>query len=177
MIYRRLKGANRARTFIELADLSPVWCRFGAVAVLRAFFDESGTHAGSPVTAFCGFLGSRNQWRRVGGRWRQLMGDRVFHYKEMRMEGALLDKLSTVLADSGLEVVGGGFIGDWERAIHSGAADWPTRFPSCYSMIMEMTAQRMEAITNQSWHGEPIVVTLLSTRRIHETCRRGLADV
>jgi hypothetical protein len=159
MIYFDIRGANRAHIFAELADLSPDWCRYGAVAVLRAFFDESGTHTGSPVTTICGFLGSRNQWRRVGGRWRQVMGGRVFHYKDMRTEDTLLDKLSTVLADSGLEVVGGGFVGDWERAIHSGAPDWSTRFPSCYSMIMEMTAQRMESVTNTSWHGEPIAVT------------------
>ncbi len=142
-----------------LSDLSPDWCKYRVATVLRAFFDESGIHAGSPVTAICGFIGSRNQWRAVGSKWRKAMGNRVFHYKNMRMEGALLDKLSTILCDSELQVVGGGFVGDWEKAIHSGAPDWPTRFPSCYSMVMEMTAQRLERISEQYWSGEPTVLT------------------
>jgi hypothetical protein len=127
--------------------------------VLRAFFDESGIHSGSPVTAICGFIGSRNQWRATKRKWRLVMNGRVFHYKNMRMEGALLDKLATILIDSGLEVVGAGFVGDWERAIHSGAPDWPTRFPSCYHMIFEMAAQKMGDISARHWHGEPISLT------------------
>lgn len=142
-----------------LSELLPDWCKHGVVAVLRVFFDESGIHAGSPVTAICGFIGSRNQWRSVGTKWRKAMGNRVFHYKNMRMEGALLDKLSTILCNSELQVVGGGFVGDWERAIHSCAADWPTRFPSCYHMVMEMTAQRLEDISKRHWGGEPIAIT------------------
>lgn len=148
-----------SRPIPYLSDLLPDWCKYGAVAVLRAFFDESGTHAGSPVTAICGFIGSRNQWRRVGPKWRKAMNGKVFHYKHMRMEGKLLDRLATILCDSGLTVVGGAFAGDWERAIHSGAADWPTRFPSCYGMVMEMAAQRMERISREQWQNEPIAIT------------------
>jgi hypothetical protein len=143
----------------ELADGLPDWCKHRVVTVLRALFDESGTHAGSPVTAICGFIGSRRQWRSVTRQWREAMDGRVFHYKEMRMEGALLDRLSTILANSELEVVGGGFVGDWKRAIHSGAIDWPVRFPSCYHMVFEMSADRMGRITAERWNNEPIDVT------------------
>jgi hypothetical protein len=126
--------------------------------VLRAFFDESGTHAGSPVTVVCGFIGSRNQWRAVGRKWRAAMGNRVFHYTEMRVEGELLDRLSTILCDSGLEVVSGAFTGNWDRAIHSGAPDWPTRFPSCYHMVFEMCSQQMERYSAENWNNEPTAV-------------------
>jgi hypothetical protein len=142
-----------------LSDLLPDWCMHRVATVLRAFFDESGIHAGSPVTALCGFIGSQRQWKFVKRRWRAAMNGRVFHYKNMRMEGELLNKLSDILCDSDLEVIGGGFVGDWERAIHSGAPDWPTRFPSCYSMVMEMTAQRLQIVSAEHWHGEPIAVT------------------
>lgn len=127
--------------------------------MLHAFFDESGTHAGSPVTAIGGFIGSRNQWRAVNRKWRKTMGEHVFHYKEMRMEGAILSRLSDILANSDLEVIGSGFVGNWERAINSGAADWPKRFPSCYHLVFEMAAQRMQHISKSHWNGEPISIT------------------
>jgi hypothetical protein len=100
--------------------------------LLRAYFDESGIHAGSPVTLIAGFIGSRRQWRAVERRWQSIMGDRVFHYKNMRMEREMLVKLATVLSGSNLGVVASGFSGDWKKAISSGPADWSIRFPSCY---------------------------------------------
>jgi hypothetical protein len=127
--------------------------------VLRAYFDESGIHGGSKTTILSGFIGSRNQWRRVARKWQAAMKGRVFHYKNMRFEGALLDRLATILADSDLEVVTSGFIGDWDRAIHAGAPDWPKRFPSCYHFIFEMCVQRLEQHSKTLWNGEPIVLT------------------
>lgn len=147
---------------ISVADLAdavlPDWCRHKAIAVLRAYFDESGIHAGSPVTTISGFIGSRGEWRAVGRKWREAMGDRVFHYKNMRMEGELLDRLSTILCESKLAVVSAAFSGDWERAIHSGAADWPTRFPSAYSMVLEFCVQQMERYSAQNWNNEPTAI-------------------
>jgi hypothetical protein len=124
--------------------------------VLRAYFDESGIHAGSRTTVLSGFIGSRHQRRRVARKWNEATDGRIFHYKNMRMEGALLDKLATILDESKLEAVNAGFMGDWHRAIHSGAPDWPRRFPSCYQFIMEMCVQQMEKHSQNLWHGAPI---------------------
>ena len=87
------------------------------------------------------------------------MKDRVFHYKNMRMECELLNKLAGILSDSRLEVVSSGFVGDWNRAIHSGAHDWPIRFPSCYHMLFEACAQHMEMYSEREWRHERIAVT------------------
>lgn len=35
----------------------PTWCRLKVIAVLYAFFDESGTHAGATKTVIGGFIG------------------------------------------------------------------------------------------------------------------------
>ena len=55
--------------------------------VLTAYFDESGTHAGSEVTAMAGFVGDARQWRkfekRVSKLFRRFNVD-VFHTIDVR---------------------------------------------------------------------------------------------
>lgn len=148
----------RPTNIADLADfLVPDWCHYKGLALLRAYFDESGIHAGSPVTLVSGFIGSRRQWRTVSREWDALMGDRVFHYKNMRMEGELLGKLAALLATSNLGVVAAGFSGNWNRAISAGP-DWSVRFPSCYHMILEMCVEQMNRYSQRHWHSEPIAV-------------------
>jgi hypothetical protein len=127
--------------------------------VLRAYFDESGIHAGSETTIICGFIGSRSEWRRVVHKWQKAMKGKVFHYKNMRKETKLLEKLATILAESRLAGINMGFLGNWDRAIKSGAADWPTRYPSCYQLVLEMCAGYLEKHSTSLWDGEPIVLT------------------
>jgi hypothetical protein len=151
---------ERARPAFRLADaLLPHRCLHRAFAVLRAYFDESGIHAGSKTTVVSGFVGSRSQWRWIARRWQKTMKGRVFHYTEMGNQTELLEKLANILDESDLGAVLGGFLGDWDRTINSGAPDWPKRFPSCYQMILEMCVHRMEEHSNVLWKGEPIVLT------------------
>ena len=42
-------------------------------AMLGAFFDDSGTHDGSPVVAMGGLLGTDEQWRTFEERWLALI--------------------------------------------------------------------------------------------------------
>ena len=55
--------------------------------VLTAYFDESGTHAGSPLSAMSGFVGDARQWRkfekRVGKLFKRKRVD-VFHTIDVR---------------------------------------------------------------------------------------------
>jgi hypothetical protein len=127
--------------------------------VLRAYFDESGIHASSETTIICGFIGSRSEWRRVVHKWQKTMKGKVFHYKNMRKETKLLEKLATILAESRLAGINMGFLGNWDRAIKSGAADWPTRYPSCYQLVLEMCVGYLEKHSTPLWDGEPIVLT------------------
>jgi hypothetical protein len=126
--------------------------------LLRAFFDESGIHAGSPATVVSGFMGSRAQWRSVGVKWRKATDGKVFHYKDMRLEKELIENLSSILAESKLQVVSGAFTGNWDRAITSGAPDWSTRFPSCYHMVFELCVQQMSRYAVEHWNDEPVSV-------------------
>ena len=127
--------------------------------MLRAYFDESGIHAGSKTTIICGFIGPRNEWRRVTHKWQKAMRGRVFHYKEMRNETKLLERLATILAESQLAGINMGFLGDWDRAINSGPAFWKKRYPSCYQAVLEMCVGHLEKHSRAAWGGEPILLT------------------
>ena len=50
------------------------------LAVLTAFLDESGTHAGAPVVAVAGFYGNAEQWRAFRRMWEPHSAD--FHAKD-----------------------------------------------------------------------------------------------
>jgi hypothetical protein len=126
--------------------------------LLRAYFDESGTHASSPVTFISGFIGRTREWRRIRKLWQAEMADEVFHYKERRCDAAKLDRLATILADSSLQVISAGFVGDWNSAISHGV-DWRKRFPSCYHMVFEMCVEQMDRWSSELWPGSPISLT------------------
>jgi Protein of unknown function (DUF3800) len=125
--------------------------------MLQAYFDETGIHAGSLVTFVAGFIGSADQWAVVNAQWAEEMGDEVFHYKNMRMQGERLDRLAAILALSGLNVVSAGFTGNWDMAIEH-HPDWKTRFPSCYHFVFEMCVEQMDRWTDRVWNGEPIAI-------------------
>jgi Protein of unknown function (DUF3800) len=127
--------------------------------VLYAYFDESGIHAGSKTTVFCGFIGSRSQWRRFAIKWQKTMKGRVFHYKDMRYEISLVEKLASIVDDSRVQAVVGGFSGNWDRAINSGNPEWPKRYPSCYQFVLEICVQRLQQFSHVFWKGEPVVLT------------------
>jgi hypothetical protein len=130
-----------------------------SVALLRAYFDESGTHKqyGRQVTIIAGFIGPGKEWRRVKNKWRAEMNCEVFHYKDMRVRGELLNRLAVILAKSKLQVVSGAFTGDWDRAISQGA-DWRIRYPSCYHFIFELCVEQMNKFSVTWWNNESIAV-------------------
>jgi hypothetical protein len=55
--------------------------------ILTSYFDESGTHDGSPVTIMAGIMGNGGQWLRYQAKLNRLKaryGFRVFHAKEFK---------------------------------------------------------------------------------------------
>ena len=38
-------------------------------AMIEAYLDESGTHAGAPVLCVAGYAGNRRQWKNFGKEW------------------------------------------------------------------------------------------------------------
>ena len=76
----------------EIADwLHPAPVRFKAMALLKAYFDESGTHAESPVTAIAGFVGTKDAWRSVEAD--MLAALKLFEDKGVRDTVAYLPRL------------------------------------------------------------------------------------
>jgi len=55
--------------------------------IITAYFDESGTHGGSPATIVSGIMGTANQWVRFQtevDKIKRRYGFKVFHAKELR---------------------------------------------------------------------------------------------
>jgi hypothetical protein len=140
-----------------LKGLLPDSARLKVIALLHAYFDETGIHAGSPVTFVSGFIGTADEWAAVNALWAAEMKGEVFHYKNMRFQGERLNHLALILASSRLEVVSAGFRGDWSKAI-SHKADWKVRFPSCYNLVFEFCVDQMNQWTEQGWNNEPIAL-------------------
>lgn len=51
---------------------SSVW---KAMAMLRAYFDESGLHQSPPVTVIAGYVGTESSWSSVEDRWVSVLGE------------------------------------------------------------------------------------------------------
>lgn len=46
-----------------------------ALAMLRAYFDDSGTHSNSLVTTISGYVGSEKTWKIIEGEWLAILAD------------------------------------------------------------------------------------------------------
>jgi hypothetical protein len=112
------------------------------MTLLRAYFDESGTHAGSPVVFIAGLMGSLEKWDETCLQWQEAMKGEIFHYTAFYTETELLNNLAEIISSSGLQFIGAGFSGNWEKAI-STEADWVKRFPSAYNFAFEMCIEQI----------------------------------
>src|SRR5277367_970329 len=57
------------------------------LVILTSYFDESGTHDGSPATVMSGIMGTASQWLRVQSaiaKMKRRYGFRVFHAKTFK---------------------------------------------------------------------------------------------
>lgn len=135
----------------------PVGSRQRAIILLYAYFDETGTHAWSPATFVAGFIGSVDEWNATSLLWKDEMKGETFHYKNMTSEQDRLDTLSTILADSKLQVIAAGFKGDWKKAI-SHRTDWKIRFPSSYHLAFELCIDQMNQWASSVWNDQPIAL-------------------
>ena len=121
---------------ISLRDLAKAVlrgiCSHRVMALLNAYFDETGTHDGSPATLVAGFVGMADAWSAVEGRWRAVLdqdGVPTFHYfdcRHQRKAYARLDRvrcddhvahLSEILGSADLYGVSAAFSVDWPTAV------------------------------------------------------------
>jgi hypothetical protein len=77
MVENRPNLPSGARIPVSIVELSRAFLGFsqkpGVIVVLAAFFDDSGTHAGSPVVVLGGLLGTEEQWNAFGAAWGDLL--------------------------------------------------------------------------------------------------------
>lgn len=145
--------------------------------VLTAYFDESGTHAGSPLSAMSGFVGDARQWRkfekRVGKLFKRKRVD-VFHTIDVRRGDKdfedwsvnekieFLDEFQHIINET-LESAISAFIKaddhDWYKAL-----PWPrkTRWDSKYGLLfracLSQTIDVMEKIPTTKEHTLHVVL-------------------
>jgi hypothetical protein len=67
---RALERSPTGRLAISLRPGDPLGGRF---LILTAYYDESGTHAGSPITILAGFIGSVGDWVEFEREWRKVL--------------------------------------------------------------------------------------------------------
>ncbi len=140
--------------------------------MLSAFFDETGVHAGSPVTAIAGFLGSADAFKEVEPLWLAALkseGLEHFHYAAIEhrkppfehcdehVRARLYSKLADILlgAAPALKVVGAGYQGVWDTSQLAPAfgARYPTPYSFCFDTVIEM----LHAHAETELGGEQIV--------------------
>jgi hypothetical protein len=109
--------------------------------IITAYFDESGTHAGAPLTAMAGYVADEQQWlqfnARVGDLFAQF-GIQKFHLVDLRntredfagwsvdRKIGLIDELQHV-ANESLEHGIVAFLSEENYQKHYCALDWPPR--------------------------------------------------
>jgi hypothetical protein len=146
----------------------------GVLALLYAYFDESGTHGSATNIMVAGFVGSKTSWRRLQRDWKAVLArDQVecFHYTDLRYarksykgwdatrKARHLDDLARVIGASGVVPVVACFSGDWS-ATTAGDDHWNERFPSAYSWCFEAAVKALERVVADRFSAQPIVVSM-----------------
>ena len=142
----------------DIADwLHPRSSKHKALAMLYAYFDDSGTHEDSPITAIAGYVGSKQVWEEIEKKWLGILADykdygvEWFHMAEcVAQQGqfATIDKpsrnylirqLSTLLGHPGLQGIRSAVVNDdWKAVVKDEAflRKFPKPFGLCFNDIV-----------------------------------------
>lgn len=132
----------------EIADwLHPSSAEWKALALLQAYFDESGTHGDSPVVVIAGFVAGKDAWCSLEQQWMHFLGVykekgvRFFHMSEMlRQEGQyssvditginyLITQASKAINENELMPIYSGVVTeDWHEVVDN--VEFLKRFPN-----------------------------------------------
>jgi len=122
--------------------------------ILTAYLDESGTHAGSPVTIMAGIMGNARQWQRFQteiDRLRRKYRFRFFHAKELKsrsgdFQGWPVEKCLALITDLAKLTANGLMEGvtfplnntAYEAEYRAGEAPRSARFDSKYGLCFRV---------------------------------------
>lgn len=159
----------------DLADaLHPRSAHCKALALLKAYFDETGTHDGSPITAIGGYVGSAKQWEQVEGEWREVLalyadkGVKTFYATDaIAQKGEferiskpflnhILTQLSQTLGRSGVEPFFSAVVKrDWDAMPDDVA--FSARYPHPIDLCFENLVEHLSKWSRTYGGGEKII--------------------
>src|SRR5271154_47753 len=67
--YDRVRGAGSTTRLWSISLRQPRWREGGMTLMLKAYFDDAGTHGGSPLAVMGGLIGTIAQWDKLEDRW------------------------------------------------------------------------------------------------------------
>jgi Protein of unknown function (DUF3800) len=142
--------------------------------LLRAYFDESGTHQESKITALAGFVGTEATWTTLEPKWQAILdqfadkGVRWFHMSEalaQRGQFAHLDKvrlnyiitqLGNILEASGAVPLFSAVVTDDWDVVVGGEADFLAQFPKPLDLCFANLVQHLARWTRERAGGEMV---------------------
>lgn len=146
--------------------------QFKPMALINAYFDESGTDGQSGVTALAGFVGTDAQWTKMEASW--IVAQETFRFKTFHMvpciEGRgefahlgglrhdLILRLSRIIGDSGVRAIFCGVVDeDWRKVVTDEV--FLRRFPKPLDLCFEDIILQMRAIGQENpQHDRPAMV-------------------
>ena len=142
--------------------------------MLHAYFDESGTHNGSPITAIAGFAATTEVWSRIERDWIAVLADfdqkglHTFHMTDcLAARGEfsrinefwrdhILSRLVAILERSDIQAIWAGVnTDDWEDLT---TPEFRERFPKPYDLCFDEVARQLFRWSRHSADGTPVAV-------------------
>ncbi len=159
----------------EIADwLHPATSEWKALVLLNAYFDESGTHAASTITAIAGYVASKDVWSALERQWTNeiglfadkgvsafhmhdaILGEGEYAHVEHFHRMAHIKRLSELLRDSDIHAIGVWVDNnDWDAVVTD--PKFLSAFPTPYDLCFEHIVRWLRGWSKQRAGGEHIV--------------------
>ncbi len=138
--------------------------RSGVMAMLVAYFDESGTHDRSKVVSIAGLVGDTKEWARLEAPWAENLATsriEVFHASERQglsdgLRESLIAGLCIAIGNRDLTVIGGSLlVADWEAYAPQAMKE---SYHSPYHFCFEFTMQQINQWSEDHANNEPVAL-------------------
>lgn len=142
----------------DIADwLHPISSTGRALVLLRAYFDESGTHGDASVTSLAGYVGTKDVWKSIEAEWKEVLshfadkGVSWFHMSECLAQAGqfgrvdkdgvnfILTQLSKILGHHRVQPIASSVVNDhWHHVVTDAAflRSFPTPLALCFDDLV-----------------------------------------